>query len=334
MDTNQPTDKPTTPSKDPAALPNTPTDPGKPELDPGELQKRKILRAAIIALIAMFVFVSIIVAIVSLASRRPTRPTTNPQATSIAPKPNLDANAVSKLGPERLFITKTATQKVPYDLSITTPTAWQSKFSDQTSANYPWENSILVQAMLSRFSPLSTTNIDISSGNYLAIIDVTGWLTTNQNVIPLNAAQKQAWYASLTSVTPENVGRIGANLQNPRLREAGGRQHIQPIATTNNTFRGFSYLTLTSQNYTPAIVTMLAGTVEGRSLVVYSVHNVRDSLWASNNELRERSDPGYAQSNSSAVSAFASGQLNDDSLQIHNEHIRAVSTLSLTKVQQ
>lgn len=300
-----------------------------PEITPAELQKRKFIKIGIIAAAAIALIV--IVPVIILTVARNTKQDTTDNNLVITPRPSVDPNATSDFGPERVFVRNAASFNVPYSLSITVPTAWDAAFSDSPSKAYPWENSTLTKSLTSKFSPLSSSNTSIVSGNYIAIMDITEWLKTDKNVVPMTTAQKQKWFNDLTAVTPQNVTTLSAGISNPRLSsEAGGRQHLTPVSVSENRFRGLSYVTnRTTSAYTPEIITMLAGTYEGKQLIIYSQHNVRDTAWATINELRERSDRETTAQINSTVADFQRGLLGADTIAIHDEFLKAVNTTSL-----
>lgn len=304
-----------------------------PNLSPGEMQKKKIIKAAVIGIVAMVGFIIVLVVILSVIPKN-TKKTDTDSSFVITPRPSVDPASTSQLGPERVFIQRSTALNTPYDLRMTVPTAWDARFSNAPSKSYPWETSLLIQAMLSKYSPLSSSNINVQSGNYWAMMDVSTWLTNDKNAVPLTPAQKQAWFVSLQSVTPESYQSVAASVPNPRMAsEAGGRQHIEALSVAGNTFRGISYLTLpNTTSYTPMIVTMMTANLDGKSIAIYSVHNVRDSNWAKVNELRERSDPQTNAQTAAAVNDFKAGKLGDDTVLIHDEHIRAISTMTLNKI--
>lgn len=300
-----------------------------PELTPAELQKRKIIKIAIISVAAIFIIT--IVPVIALAILQSTKKGTTDNNLIITPRPAVDPNAISKLGPERVFVRNAASFNVPYNLAISVPTAWDAAFSDSPSKAYPWENSTLTQALTSKFSPLSSSNTSIVSGNYIAVMDITAWLSNDKNIIPMTPAQKQKWFNDLAAVTPENFNAISATSPNPRLNsEAGGRQHLTPISISENRFRGISYVTnRTMTAYSPEIITMLAGTYEGKKLIVYSQHNIRDTAWATLNELRERSDQETSAQTNSTATDFQRGLLGADTIAIHDEYLKALNTITL-----
>lgn len=303
------------------------------DLDPGQIQKRKIIKSAIIGALILLVFAVIPIVIINIS--RSNKPKTDENNLVITPKASVDPKATSDLGPERIFIRSAAGFNVPYDLKITTPSAWSAAFTNSTSRAYPWENSLLVQAITSKFSPLSTTNLDVVSGNYIAIIDVSDWLKTDTNITTMSAAQKQQWFASLANITPENVGQLSGSIPNPRLSsEAGGRQHLTAISTSENNWRGISYLTnRTTTDYAPEIITMLAGSLEGKNIVIYSQHNVRDTAWATISELKQRSDKETTAQINNTVGEFQRGLFGIDTAAIHDEFVKAINTLSIRLAQ-
>lgn len=300
-----------------------------PELTPAERQKRKLIKIAIISIVTILLIVMVPVIILTIAKN--TKKETTENNLVITPKPSVDPNATSDFGPERVFVRNAASFNVPYNLKITVPTAWDAAFANSPSKAYPWENSTLTQALTSKFSPLSSSNTSIVSGNYIAIMDVTEWLKTDKNVVPMTASQKQKWFNDLTVITPENVSALAPSIPNPRLSsEAGGRQHLTPVSVSENRFRGLSYITnRTSSAYTPEIITMLAGTYEGKQLILYSQHNVRDTAWATINELRERSDQETTAQINATVADFQRGLLGADTIAIHYEYLKAINTTSM-----
>lgn len=300
-----------------------------PEITPAELQKRKIIKIAIIAVVAIALIT--IVPVIILTVLQNTKKETTDNNLVVTPKPSVDPTATSDLGPERVFVRNAASFNVPYNLAITVPTAWDAAFTDSPSKAYPWESSTLTQALTSKFSPLSSSNTSIVSGNYIAIMDITEWLKTDKNVVPMTVAQKQKWFTDLTAITPQNITTLSSAIPNPRLSsEAGGRQHLTPISVTENRLRGMSYITnRASSAYTPEIITMLAGTYEGKKLIIYSQHNVRDTAWATINELRERSDQETTAQINATVADFQRGLLGADTLAIHDEYLKAINTVSL-----
>lgn len=325
MDPNTPTDSMPTPTgeKEFAKLGN------HPELPPAERQKRKIIKLSIIAGAVVLVFVLVPVLILMIAKN--TKPKTTDNTLVITTKPSVDPSAVSDLGPERVFIRNAASFNVPYNLAVTVPTAWDAAFTNTPSRSYPWENSTLIQALTSKFSPLSSSNTSIVSGNYIAVIDVTDWLKTDKNVVPMTIQQKQQWFNNLVGINPQNYVNISNQTANPRLSsEAGGRQHLTPVAVAENRLRGISYITNRSMNaYTPEIITMLAGTYEGKNIIIYSQHNVRDTAWANINELRERSDQETSAQTNETTADFQRGLLGADTIAIHDEYLKAINTVSL-----
>ncbi len=313
--------------KEPVESGAPPVNPDVPEPDPGAAQKKKLLTIAIISGIILLTFMA--VPAILLSSRKKPNPTPS-NSLSVTPRPSVDPNATTQLGPERIFLEVSATSRVPYDLTLTVPQAWEASYSSQTSKAYPWEDSILVRAALSRYSPLSSTNTSLPSGNYIAIMDITNWLKSTKNVVPMTIAQKQTWWNNLKSINPENYARVSAATMNPRLTtEPGGRQHLEPVAVAENGFKGISYITNTSAtDYTPQIILMLVGVYEGRNYVIYAQHNVRDQAWAAISALRARNDSGASGQVSATTSDFSRGALGQDTIAIHDEFLKAVQTLS------
>jgi hypothetical protein len=304
-----------------------------PGLTPAQIQKRKIIKVAIIGVVILLVFSLIPMVIITVS--RSTKKQTTENNLVITPKPSVDPKATAELGPERIFIRTPASFNVPYDLKITLPSAWEAAFTDSPSKAYPWENSLLIQAIVSKFSPLSSTNLDVVSGNYIAIIDATEWLKTDKNVTTMSAAQKQQWFASLASITPENVSQLAGSIANPRLSsEAGGRQHLTAISASENNWRGISYLTnRATTDYTPEIITMMAGSLEGKNIVIYSQHNVRDTAWATISELKQRSDKETTAQINNTVGEFQRGLFGADTLSIHEEYLKSIATISIKLAQ-
>lgn len=313
--------------KEPVETGAPPVNPDVPEPNPGAAQRKKILIGAGLGL-GILVMFAIVPAIMLSGSKKPSATPTN--SLSITPTPSVDPKATSQLGPERIFLTVSATSTVPYLMQMTVPSGWQARFVTQPSKAYPWEDSILTRAIISQFSPLSSTNTSLSSGNYIALMDISGWLKSNRNVLPMTVAQKQQWYAALAGIDPENYTRVTATLTNPRVaNESGGRQHIQPVAIAENGLKGVSYITNTSNtDYAPQIILMLVGSYEGRQYVIYAQHNVRDQAWASISALKARSDSGTAGQIAATTSDFSRGVLGQDTIAIHDEFLKAVQSTS------
>jgi hypothetical protein len=151
----------------------------------------------------------------------------------------------------------------------------------------------------------------------------------------MSAAQKQQWFASLASITPENVSQLAGSIANPRLSsEAGGRQHLTAISASENNWRGISYLTnRATTDYTPEIITMMAGSLEGKNIVIYSQHNVRDTAWATISELKQRSDKETTAQINNTVGEFQRGLFGADTLSIHEEYLKSIATISIKLAQ-
>jgi hypothetical protein len=303
------------------------------EPDPAGSQRKKLLIGSIIAVVILVLFAVVPVVYLQInKSKKAANPTSS---LSITPRPPVDPKATSTLGPQRLFLERTATQKIPYDLTYTVPTAWNTKFSTTPSNDLRWNDSVLAVAMISGYSPLSSANINIPVNNYVALIDITNWLASKNNPVPMTPAQKQQWFATLNSVTPENAARVSAAAINPRIaKEDGGRQHLQAVAVADNTLKGISYITNQSNtDYTPTIVIMLVGSYQGRSYVLYGQHAIRDQSWASISALKARNDSGSSAQIAATTANFAAGTIGTDTVEIHTEFLTAIQTMQLKQVE-
>lgn len=299
------------------------------EPDPAGAQRKKIIVSSVIAVVILILFAAVPTAIIEISkSQKKASPTSS---LSITPRPSVDPKETTTLGPERIFLIRTATQNIPYLLSFTVPKGWSARFSNSPTAAFPWEDSVLTHALLSGYSPLSSANINVPTLNYIALIDITNWLNSNKNVVSMTPVQKQQWFATLNSITPENFTRLSPTIINPRLpKEEGGRQHLQAVATADNTLKGISYITNRSNSdYTPEIIMMLVGKYQGHSYVLYAQHSIRDQAWASISALRARNDSGASAQVAATTANFARGTIGTDTVEIHTEFLNAVQSMKL-----
>lgn len=260
-------------------------------------------------------------------------PTPSPEALTNNAK--RDAQSRSDLT-QKLYLKATTTTRTAYNLTLRVPTSWSATLATKPEANYPWESSLLGTAMLTRYSPLSSANPSAPASNYLAIIDVTDWLNIDKNRIPFPASTKKGWFNALTTVTPENAANTGSAIANPRIAsEPGGRQNLTYIESADKQLKGISYVTLLDASvYDPQIITMMAGTLDKRSVVIFAVHGVRDRFWTTLTDLKASSDPSYGEELSQRVAKFKANDLAEDTKAIHQELLDAIDSLKMTKIGQ
>lgn len=89
----------------------------------------------------------------------------------------------------------------------------------------------------------------------------------------------------------------------------------------------------TTTDYTPEIITMLAGSLEGKNIIIYSQHNVRDTAWATISELKQRSDKETSAQINNTLGEFQRGLLGIDTTSIHDEYVKAINTISIKLAQ-
>lgn len=303
----------------------------------GLKQKHKIFLIAGGAIIFLILVTGIPLAVLS-SQKKQAGFTPTPTPGGINNNTNIDAKARTELK-QKIYFKTTTTTRTGYDLSLKAPTAWNGSLSTTPSnpANtFPWESSLLGIALISRYSPLSSANPSAPASNYLAIIDITDWLTNDKNKIPFNKSTKQGWYNALMSITAENAGNTGGAVANPRYAsEPGGRQSLKYIQTADQQLHGISYVTLFDGNvYDPQIVTMMAGSFDKRSVILYSVHGVRDKTWNTLADLKTSNDPAFGEQQKQALTRFKTNQLDADTRAVEEELLEAISTLRMTKLGQ
>ena len=263
----------------------------------------------------------------STSSKKPkTTPTATPTPTV---KEQLEATA-SKEITSRVFI-KAASGRTSYDLSITPPIGWNASYTtNPLSPSYPWAGSLLVSAVRSTYSPLSTANVNTPSTNFIALMDATDWLNNTQNPTPMTAAEKKTWFAAVNALT-ESSANAASGIRNPTTTTEAGRQSITYTQTQDGSMHGFSYLTQPAAGrYEPSMITIMVGKLGERSVILYGQHAVRDKPWSDLANLQATSDSSYALRRDAAVAAFAAGKLNDDTVAIFDEFTKAVKSLKIT----
>ncbi len=305
--------------------------PGPNEASPADRQKRKLLIIALCGVGFILLF-GIVPAIILLSRPRKTSSSPTPTPT-LAAKPSVDPNALVTLGPDKVFLKKTSTTNVAYDISIKVPEAWRGRFGTTPTKAYPWEDSVLITALPSNYSGLSSSNPNAPSDNYFAVIDVTDWIKSSRNIITLSPAQKLQWYTKLVAVSGPKADTLTEGIINPRLAaEPGGRQHLKTLELANAGLHGISYITMRSdKSYAPEIVTMVAGTYEGRSLVLFGQHQLRDAKWTEISGLRGRSDSSAGEVETAAINDFKAGKPSEDSVAMHDELLKTLNSLGFTK---
>ncbi len=311
----------------------TPSGPPPIGDDGGSGKKKYFIIAGIaVALLALIILIPTTILTFDRNQKRYT-PTPTPLPANNVPQ--VDPAARSDLK-QQFFLKATTTTRTAYDLTVTVPTAWSTSFSTAPTADYPWESSLLATALVTRFSPLSSANPSAPAKNYLAIIDISDWLTNDKNKIPFPAATKQGWYATLRGITAETAASAGASLPNPRAAsEPGGRQKITYISTKDKQLHGISYLTLFSdKGYDPQQVTMMAGVLDKRNVVIYGVQGVRDKRWSELLALQTSRDPSFNDQLNQAITAFKAGTISDDAQAIQKEMLESINTIVITRTGQ
>lgn len=303
--------------------PNTP--PIRPQLEPsaGDAQKKRlfmIVGGAVIFLI----LIGAVPLLVLGGSKKPAATPT--PSTSATPKPSNEPSLTKDQSTR--FPLKSGATTLTFDMTVTAPVGWNASFTTTPSSpSYPWTGAVLITAIKSNFSPLTTGNTNVSSGNFLAIMDTTEWLKTNQATPALTATQKQAWFAAASTLTAETVGSA-ASLVNPAANKDQGRVNLNYAQSQDASLRGFTYLTQpTAGRYEPLAVTILAGTVGGKSFVLYGRHTIHDKQWSTLSTLQSSGDASYATQRDAAVAAFAAGTVSEDTAAIHAELLKAVQSL-------
>jgi len=324
---------PPTPNPAPGNTPPTPnTSPGfTPPAQPGaKVPSSRAKKMIILGSIAGIVLVGfVLVPIIILQVNGPRIKPTPSAKVSITPRPSVDAS-VKKDFSQRFFFRKSG-KVTAYDVSLTAPAAWEARFSTTPAGSYAWTDTFLLTAILSKYSALSSTNPNIPSTNYLALIDSTDWLGTDRGLIKLTPAQKQATVAALNTVTDASVG-TAASAQNLLLAsEPGGRQFLQPIVSADQSLKGISFLTLKSDGkYDPRQIIMLSGKLSGRSVILFGDYEVRDNPWAELSSLQGAREKNFGERQTQFINEFKAGRLSQDTLEIADELNLSLKSLKLT----
>lgn len=302
--------------------------------DDGGAGKKKLLIITGIAVLLLLLIILIPTTILTI-DRSQKRFTPTPTPLPANNVPIVDSSARSELK-QQFFLKATTTTRTAYDLNVKVPTAWSTSFSTAPTADYPWESSLLAISLVTRFSPLSSANPSAPAKNYLAIIDVTDWLGNDKNKIPFPAALKQSWYATLRGITAETAVSTGASLPNPRTTsEPGGRQKITYISTKDDKFHGISYITLFSdKGYDPQLVTMMAGVLDKRNVVIYGVQGIRDKRWSELLALQTARDPSFNDQLNQTITSFKADTISDDAQAIQKEMLEAVDSMVVIRTGQ
>lgn len=319
-----------TPLSTPPPAKGTPSQPSSnipSQLDmssPAAAQKKRLIMigGGAVALVAAFGIVPLIVLGTSKKSK--TTPTPTASATpkvSVAPELARDYTT-------RIFI-KNTQGSVANELMLSAPSAWNGSFTaTPSSPSYPWNGAVLLTALKSSYSPLSTGNANVASQNFIAFMDVTDWLSTPQATPALTADQKKSWYTTLNTLTKDTLS-AGAGISLPISTSEQGRVRTSYIETQGGTMRGITYLTQASAGkYEPTIVTVLAGTFSQKSIIMYSRHAIRDKQWSTLAALQSSGDKNYVAQRDAAITAFSAGTFADDTTAIHEEFIRAIKSFT------
>lgn len=255
-----------------------------------------------------------------------TTPTITPTPTQ---KEQVEATATKEIT-SRVFI-KATSGRTSYDLSVSPPIGWNASFSTTPAAPaYPWAGSLLVSAVRSGYSPLSTANVNTPSTNFIALMDATDWLSSTQNPTPMTAAEKQAWFAAVNTLS-ESAITPATTIKNPTTTTESGRQSIKYTQAKDGSMHGFSYLTQPSAGrYEPSMITVMVGKLGERSVILYGQHALRDKQWSDLANLQSTSDSSYAARRDAAIAGFASGKLNDDTIAIFDEFMKSVQSFKIT----
>lgn len=306
-----------------ATPPNTP--PIRPQLDdsPGDAQKKRLIM--IIAGAVIFLILIGAVPLIALSGTKKSAATPTPSV-SATPKPSAEPS-VTRDQTTRFFL-KSSTTTLTFDMTVTAPIGWNASFTTSPSSpSYPWAGTVLITALKSGFSPLSTGNTNVSSSNFLAVMDANEWLKANQATPALTATQKQAWFASTSTLTTETLGSA-ASLANPTANNDQGRINLSFVQTQDASLRGFTYLTQpTAGRYEPSAITIMAGTIGGKSVILSGRHAIRDKQWSTLATLQSSGDASYAAQRDAAIAAFSAGTVSDDTSAIYAELLKAVQSL-------
>ncbi|MCC7543470.1 hypothetical protein IT415_02060, partial [bacterium] len=272
------------PGEQPATIPNPKLQKiyGTPSLDPGASGPKpftkKLILVGLVGAIIIVLFVAV-PAILLSTNKKKVLPTES-VSPSITTRPSVDASARTDIS-QRFFLRPPGAKAIAYDIGLTVPVSWEARFSTQPTGAYAWTDTYLLVALLSKFSALSSTNLNTPSNNYLALIDSTEWMGTNRGPISLSPEQKRASVNALNSVNDGNPGSAAGAQSLLLSNDPGGRQFVQPIITQDQKLRGITYLTLTKDGeYQPRQIVMLSGSISGRQVLLFGNYEVRDHYWA------------------------------------------------------
>ncbi|MBP9826876.1 hypothetical protein KBC99_00135 [Candidatus Saccharibacteria bacterium] len=319
-----------TPTPPKPVLPNQTPSPSTSS--PADSQKKKMILIGIIAAGIIVLFGLVPAIILSLRGGSTTTPTPS-GSTTATPKPTTDPAATSSLGPERVFIRSSKLTTDAYDITLSAPKAWDTRFTTTPSKNYPWEDSLLISTLLSRFSGLSSANPSTASTNFLSLMNINGWLNNGKTNGTISAGQKRTWLGTLNAITEANL-ETASTLTNPRrTSDPAGRIGITYLSTEDKKFTGIAYLTLSESNkYNPIAVIILSGTVSNQPLVLYGEHELRDATYQNIAQLQATNDSSYASVRDGAIANFRASKVGTDTQKIFEELTQTVRTFSLKPV--
>lgn len=289
---------------------------------------KKLIVIGMVAAVLIMLF-AVVPAVLLSSNKKKVAPTES-ASPSITTRPSVDASARSDIK-QRFFLRPPDIKSIAYDIDMQVPTSWEARFSTQPAGSYAWTDTYLLVALLSKFSALSSTNLNTPSNNYLALIDATDWLNTNRGLIPLTPDQKRATVNALSTVTDGGLGSAAGAQSLLLATDPGGRQFIQPIITQDQKLRGITYLTLTKdEEYQPRQIVMLAGSISGRPVILFGNYELRDHYWAELSSLKSIRDHKYESRLQTVLSEFKQNKIADDTKEIADELNIALKNLTLT----
>lgn len=296
-----------------------------PDLPPEKPVNKFIIIA--VAGAGFIIILTIVVAIIAATAKKPAATKQNGGSQTTKSPDELE-QAIAK----DIYI-----DKVKYDLTITTPHGWGTQQNNNVITGiYPWEDAKFLTSFRFRDAQFSVNTRATSANNYIAVQDVSSWLTTSRNNYPLTAFAKRNNFDLLSSlwnvdaVTPELMAKI----INPRSNsEIGGRIKPQIIKSPNSSVNGVAYLTVigSSPTYAPRMILLMSGHVNNRQIYIYGDITFTDNLKVGLDKQKAESDPKYSSDNAQAFNDLKAGKLTAELQKFYEQSLAAFKSIKIER---